>query len=226
MIKNLESTDNVTLYWNKWARVWNPFLRSVRLDRRHRREAISVLELHIGMVVLDVACGTGFNFPFLIETIGPEGRIVAIDISPGMLRRAKSYALEIGWNNIEFMLGDVAQIHLPAADAAAAFWCMVSIPDYRGAMRNIVSSLPVGGRLSVLDFKRMEAFPSHLLNPIFEQLCRFTHQDVGREPWRFMEEILQRVEMREWKYAGLLLGNVYLAWGERARELPSKEQDA
>jgi hypothetical protein len=93
--------------------------------------------------------------------------------------------------------------------------CMVSIAHYQEALRNIVSSLPVGGRISVLDFKLMDRFPGQLLNLIFGQICRMTHQDVRREPWVFMKEILDRVEMREWKYAGLLLGNVYLAWGER-----------
>jgi len=215
MINNQGSPIEVASYWDKWARVWNPFLRFVRLDRRYRREGISVLQLDKGMVVLDIACGTGFNFPFLIEAVGDEGRIVAIDISAGMLRRAKEYAHENGWGNIEFVLGDVAQIPLPSADAAAAFWCMVSIDHYQEALRNIVSSLPVGGRISVLDFKLMDRFPDRLLNPIFEQICRMTHQDIHREPWMFMREILGGVEMREWKYAGLALGNVYLAWGER-----------
>jgi len=175
-----------------------------------------VLALERGMVVLDIACGTGFNFPFLIEAIGDEGRIVAIDISVGMLRRAEEYAQENGWDNIEFIQGDVAQIPLPPVDAATAFWCMVSIAHYQEALRNIVSSLPVGGRISVLDFKLMDRFPGQLLNPIFEYLCRLTQQDVRRRPWVFMKEILDRVEMREWKYGGLLLGNVYLAWGEQA----------
>ncbi len=225
-MKNLNSTSDVASYWNKWARVWNPFLRSVRLDRRYRREGISVLELHRGMVVLDIACGTGFNFPFLIEAIGPKGQIVAIDISPGMLRRAKDYALANGWDNIEFILGDVAQTPLPAADAAAAFWCMVSIPKYQETLSNIVSSLRVGGRVSLLDFKLMNSFPGQVLNPIFKMVGRVTHQDVTREPWFYMEDLLGSVEIREWKYAGLLLGNVYLAWGERAGVVPLKGQFA
>ncbi len=214
-----QSPSETATYWNRWARVWIPFLRAVRLDRRYRREGISVLELEKGTAVLDIACGTGFNFPFLVEAIGPEGHIVAVDIAPAMLRRAEAYALENGWENIEFILGDVAETQLPEADAAAAFWCMVSIPRYRAALRNIVSSLRNGGRLAVLDFKRMDAFPGRVLNPLFEMIGRVTYQDVTREPWLYMESLLASVEMREWKFAGLLLSNVYLAWGRRERSL-------
>lgn len=213
------SAEDEAKYWNKWARVWNPFLRAVRLDRRYRREGVSVLELEKGAVVLDIACGTGFNFPFLVEAIGPEGRVVAVDISPAMLQRARGYALKNGWENVEFILGDVTETRLPEADAAAAFWCLVSIPHYRLALKNIVSSLRNGGRLAVLDFKRMDSFPGRVLNPIFEMIGRMTHQDVTREPWLAMEEILASLEMREWKFGGVLLSNVYLAWGRRGRSI-------
>jgi demethylmenaquinone methyltransferase/2-methoxy-6-polyprenyl-1,4-benzoquinol methylase len=168
------------------------------------------------MVVLDIACGTGFNFPFILESIGHEGHIVAIDISPAMLQRAEEYAMNNGWENIDFILGDVAETHLPEADAAAAFWCMVSISNYQSSLRNIVSSLRNGGRLAVLDFKFMEGFPGKVLNPIFKMVARVTHQDVSREPWLIMQNLLTSVEMREWKFAGLLLSNVYLAWGEKS----------
>ncbi|NIM99846.1 MAG: methyltransferase domain-containing protein [candidate division Zixibacteria bacterium] len=215
MMRSLDSASDVATYWDRWARVWNPFLRAVHLDRKYRREGISVLELEKGMVVLDIACGTGFNFPYLVGAIGPRGRIVAVDISPAMLQRAKAYALDSGWDNIQFVLGDVAETRLPEADAAAAFWCMVSIPKYQEALSNIVSSLRVGGRVSLLDFKLMNSFPGQVLNPIFKMVGRVTHQDVAREPWLFMEDLLGSVEMREWKFAGLFLSNVYLAWGQR-----------
>jgi ubiquinone/menaquinone biosynthesis C-methylase UbiE len=207
-LDKVQTPDETAAYWNKWARVWNPFLRAVRLDVRYRREGISVLELERGNSVLDIACGTGFNFPFLVE-----GHIAAVDISPAMLQRAEAYALANGWENIEFILGDVAEIQLPEADAAAAFWCMVSIPRYQAALRNIVSSLRIGGRLAVLDFKRMDSFPGQLTNPVIEMIGRATYQDVTRKPWLDMEDMLGSVDMREWKFAGLLLSNVYLAWG-------------
>ncbi len=143
---------DIAVYWSRWAYLWDPMLRFVRLDRRYRREGVSALALRKGMTVLDIACGTGLDFPYLFEAVGENGRIIAIDIAPGMLERAKERVRKNRWRNFEFIRGDVTRIQLPKADAAAAFWCMISIPDYRAALENIIPSLQDGGRLAVLDF--------------------------------------------------------------------------
>ncbi|CAG1009727.1 MAG: class I SAM-dependent methyltransferase [Candidatus Methanoperedens sp.] len=209
------SITDLSSYWNRWASVWDIMLRLVGLDCRYREQGISVLNLRKGMTVLDIACGTGLNFPYLFQAVGPEGRIIAVDIAPKMLQKAKERANKNGLNNVEFIQGDVSLIELPYADAAPAFWCMISIPEHQMALENIISSLLSGGRLAVLDLKFINDFPGAILNPIFNQICRFTHQDVNREPWLYMEQLIDNVKMREWKLGGLLLSNVYLAWGEK-----------
>ena len=211
MKTNGVQTD-IAAYWSRWARLWDPMLKLVSLDRRYRKEGTSVLGLKKGMTVLDIACGTGLNFPYLFEAVGDRGRIIAVDVAPGMLERATERARKNHWSNFEFIQGDASQVHLPEADAAAAFWCMVSIPNYRTALENIASSLHTGGKLAVLDFKHIDGFPGLLLNPIFGQICRLTHQDVSRQPWRDMQKLLTDVKMQEWK-CGAILASVYLAWG-------------
>jgi len=211
-VKGLQT--DIAAYWSRWARLWDPMLKLISLDRRYRKEGISALGLKKGMTVLDIACGTGLNFPYLFEAIGDKGRIIAVDVAPGMLERARERVLKNHWSNFEFIQGDVCQIQLPEADAAVAFWCMVSIPNYRTALENIISSLRPGGKLGVLDFKTMDSLPGPVVNPIFRQICRLTHQDVDRQPWRDMPRLLTNVEMREWKYGGIL-ASVYLAWGAK-----------
>ncbi len=204
---------DIAIYWSRWAPLWD-MLRLVSLNRKYRQESVSVLELSKGMTVLDIACGTGFNFPYLVEAVGERGRIVAIDIAPGMLKRAKKRVRKNGWQNFEFIQGDVSRIQLPNANAATAFWCMVSIPEHRRALENIASSLVSDGKLAVLDFKPIEGFLGPLLNPISRWLFRFTHQDINRKPWRDMEALLANVQLRERRVGGLL-SSVYLAWGQK-----------
>jgi demethylmenaquinone methyltransferase/2-methoxy-6-polyprenyl-1,4-benzoquinol methylase len=204
----------IASYWSKWALVWDPMLRLARLDQKYRKDAISVLSLKKGQTVLDVACGTGLNFPYLLNGVGPNGLIIAVDIAPGMLEKAKIRAQNNGFNNIHFILGDVSEIELPKVDAVAACWCMISIPNYHKALENIVESLRPHGKIAILDFKRMNGFPGPIFNPIFEWICRFTHQDVTREPWHDLKRLLGNVQMREWKY-GAILSSVYLAWGTK-----------
>ncbi len=189
---NHHSQSDIGSYWDKWAPAWDIMLRLARLDRRYREQGISALNLRKGMTVLDIACGTGLNFPYLFDSVGSEGRIIAVDISYSMLERAKERVRKNGWKNFEFIQGDVSRTDLPMADAATAFYCMISIPNYKMALENTISSISVGGKLAVLDFKLINCFPGALLNPIFKQICRFTHQDVNREPWVYMKKLLLR----------------------------------
>ena len=58
-------------------------------QQTQRRRAIRALGLRPGHTVVDVACGTGQNFPFLEQAIGPEGRIVGVDLTDAMLAQAQ-----------------------------------------------------------------------------------------------------------------------------------------
>ena len=53
--------------------------------KSYRLLAIKKLSLQRGNCVIELGSGTGLNFPFLMEQIGPEGRVVGIDLTPGML---------------------------------------------------------------------------------------------------------------------------------------------
>jgi len=214
MKKKENKNNKLVSYWNRWALLWDPMLSITGFDKRYREETISILNLKKGQIVLDVACGTGLNFPYLFNYIGPNGRIIAIDIAPDMLMKAKIRAHNNTFNNIEFKLGNISEIELPKVDAAVACWCMISIANYRKALKNIIKSVHSHGKIAILDFKRIDGFPGSILNPILKQISYFTHQIVTREPWRNLKQLLRNVQMREWKYGGIL-SSVYLAWGTK-----------
>src|SRR3989304_5196927 len=55
---------------------------------RYRREAVEVLDVDPGATVLEIGCGTGLNFGYIEERIGPGGRLIALDYTPAMLEQA------------------------------------------------------------------------------------------------------------------------------------------
>jgi ubiquinone/menaquinone biosynthesis C-methylase UbiE len=59
-----------------------------RIYRPFRERALEWLALPPGACVLDLACGTGQNFPLLAPRLGEQGHLIGLDISRGMLRRA------------------------------------------------------------------------------------------------------------------------------------------
>jgi ubiquinone/menaquinone biosynthesis C-methylase UbiE len=64
-----------------------------------RQKTISLLHLKPGNVVLDVACGTGLSFPLIMQAIGPDGRLIGIEMSPEMLAIAHEKVNRQGWTN-------------------------------------------------------------------------------------------------------------------------------
>jgi ubiquinone/menaquinone biosynthesis C-methylase UbiE len=75
-----------------------------RLVERYRRRAIERPWLEPGDSVLDVACGTGANFPLLLDHVGPAGRVVGVDLSPDVLAIAMEGVRRVGsgaWQDAE-----------------------------------------------------------------------------------------------------------------------------
>jgi ubiquinone/menaquinone biosynthesis C-methylase UbiE len=82
-------------------------------DKRQKpKELTAALELKPGMVVADVGTGAGYMLPYLSAAVGPTGKVIAQDIFPDFVEKAKSKAA--GLKNVEFVLGSDKQTNLPA----------------------------------------------------------------------------------------------------------------
>src|SRR5215471_11154819 len=68
-------------------------------QRAQRRGAVQALGLRPGDSVIDIACGTGLNFPLIEEVIGVAGRIVGVDLTDAMLARAQQRIETNRWSN-------------------------------------------------------------------------------------------------------------------------------
>src|ERR1700691_6656374 len=67
-------------------------------QRTQRLRAVQALGLRTGGTVIDLACGTGLNFPLLQQAVGPGGRIVGVDLTDAMLARAQDRIAANGWS--------------------------------------------------------------------------------------------------------------------------------
>ncbi|MEH1924655.1 class I SAM-dependent methyltransferase [Nostoc sp.] len=64
------------------------------------------LPIKSGQHILDLACGTGFFTHRLAEKVGKHGKVVAVDLSPGMLQCNQENATSQGISNINFVQSD------------------------------------------------------------------------------------------------------------------------
>src|SRR3712207_320999 len=77
----------------------------------------SLGELRPGERVVDVGCGAGMDTLIAAKKIGPEGRVIGVDMTPSMLKKARQAAKEVGLTNVEFLEGYAEE--LPVADGWA-----------------------------------------------------------------------------------------------------------
>jgi ubiquinone/menaquinone biosynthesis C-methylase UbiE len=74
----------------------------------YRKQAVEALNLQRGDTVVEIGCGTGLNFSLLRQAIGPEGRIIGVDLTAAMLDQARQRVAENGWSNVELVQSDAA----------------------------------------------------------------------------------------------------------------------
>jgi ubiquinone/menaquinone biosynthesis C-methylase UbiE len=120
-------------------------------QERVRRSLTQLLDLGRNAHVLEVACGPGSNLPHLIESVGPQGRVYALDISPDMVRTARRKVDDC--DAVAFMLGNGC--YLPFADASVDALLHVGtlnrFDDIGRALAEMVRVVKVGGTVVAAD---------------------------------------------------------------------------
>ncbi|GAA2792757.1 class I SAM-dependent methyltransferase [Saccharopolyspora taberi] len=151
----MTTTDHQRRHWDRMSHVLNITNRLFPHDRL-ARTATRALRLQPGQTVLDIGCGTGPNFPALHDALGPAGKIIAIDHSPGMLAKAHQRIQRHGWTNIELHQADISRENLGTAraDAAIAAYAFSAMPDIPAATRNVHTALTPGGALFTYDIRQ------------------------------------------------------------------------
>ncbi len=117
-------------------------------------ELVQSMKLTPGMTVADIGTGAGYMIPFLKDAVGAPGKIIAEDIFPDFLEKAKARVKEKNVEGVTFIQGNDKDPGLPEAAIDAALVLDVYHHfDYPERMlAGIARGLKPGGRLVIVDF--------------------------------------------------------------------------
>ena len=178
---------------------------------RPRREAAAELRLEPGDTVLDLACGTGLNFPIIEAGIGSEGLLIGLDYSSGMLAKARRKVQRKGWGNVRLIQADARTLsedllkehaNVDRIDKVLCTLGFTVIPDWEAVFEQSWALLKPGGRYAIMDWhvKQRNLF-SWFLNSV-------SRGDVSRPTWAPLERM-----MEDYSYQAFIGGNVFVAGG-------------
>jgi enediyne biosynthesis protein CalE5 len=157
-----EFRDGQRSNWNeasKGWREWSEFIDRSTASVSERLVAMAGVEP--GHRVLDVAAGYGEPSLTAARIAGPEGSVVATDISAGMLAYGRERAGAVGLHNVEFIESDAASLDFPPSsfDAALSRWGIIFDPDGERAAARIRGFLKPGARMAISSWGPPERVP-------------------------------------------------------------------
>ncbi|MFN3987803.1 MAG: class I SAM-dependent methyltransferase [Rhodocyclaceae bacterium] len=135
--------------WLRWlVELDNPFTRTNRAAF-----IVETLGLSPGMTVLDAGCGPGRLTVPLARGVGCDGHVLALDIQPGMLTRARSKAEAAGLTNVVFLEAALGDGKLPAShfDRVVLVTVLGEIPNRADAIGELFRALKPGGLLAIVE---------------------------------------------------------------------------
>jgi ubiquinone/menaquinone biosynthesis C-methylase UbiE len=189
-------------------------------QRSQRLRAVHALGLRPGDSVIDIACGTGLNFPLIEEVIGPDGRIVGVDLTDAMLARAQDRIATNGWRNVSLVQADAVDFDFPTqVDGILSTYALSQVPESAEVIAHGAAALSGGGRWAVLDLKVPDNTPGSLARLGTAMVRPFASIDewIMRRPWDTIRKAMQE-ELADLSWTDLFFGTAFLAAGSRSRE--------
>ena len=127
---------------------------------------VAELKIPKGATVVDLGAGVGYFTWRLANQVGPQGRVIAVDIQPGMLDLLKQNLKKRGITNVDMVLGAPEDPHLPVGKVDLVLIVDVyhELQHPEKTMEHVRRSLKPDGRVVLIEYRRED--PNIPINPL------------------------------------------------------------
>lgn len=117
-----------------------------------------------GDTVIDLGSGAGNDCFVARHEAGAEGKVIGIDFTPAMIKKARINAEKLGYNNVEFREGDIDDMPVTdnVADVIVSNCVLNLVPDKAKVIKEIYRVLRPGGHFSISDIVLVGKLPDAL----------------------------------------------------------------
>ena len=203
-------------YYDKFSRVYDIFSPKIYYHKA-RTHAIQSLDLQAGQTVLNVPCGTGQNFDHFQQYLQKSGKIIGIDLSKGMLKKAQAKVDKNNWDNITLIQKDVRQLDSnwletlakqPTPISIDAILCDLGLsgfPAWQQVINNLIAILKPNGTIVIMDWYMEKR---SLRGAFIEWIGK---GEVTRPIWQYLEPRVKDFQIDR----GFNRGGVFVASGKK-----------
>jgi SAM-dependent methyltransferase len=185
-----------------------------------RQRAVDLLNLKPGDRVLDVGCGPGGSFPFLVHALGPSGQVVGVEISKDHSDLARKRIAKNRWKNVELVEAAAQDARLTGTFDGLLMFAAADVYDSQEALGNILPHLKESASVVVFGAKLSTHSWGRILNPFLKLLFNLSFSTTPRpdyEPCRMLAANLEGFNVQEYFFGLMFLasGNLVRSGAER-----------
>jgi demethylmenaquinone methyltransferase/2-methoxy-6-polyprenyl-1,4-benzoquinol methylase len=173
-----------------------------------RQKAVELLHLEVGDRVLDVGCGPGGSFPYLVHAVGQSGQVVGVEISPEISINAKRRITKNGWRNVQVIEAAAQDVHLTGPFDGLLMFAAADVYASEEALENILPHLRENARVAAFGAKLSSSRLGRVLNPFLRMLFNLSFSATPRpdyEPWRILAKRVEKLDVEEYFFGLMFL---------------------
>ena len=173
-----------------------------------RQKAVGLLDLKEGDRVLDVGCGGGGSFPYLVRAVGQSGQVVGVEISPEIGINARRRIEKNRWRNVEVIEASAEEAHLTGTFDGLLMFAAADVYASEEALENLFPHLNEKARVAAFGAKLSSSRLRRILNPFLRMLFNLSFSTTLRpdyEPWRSLARRVEKLNVEEYFFGLMFL---------------------